>query len=1457
MPGIVKPFLFFICDTPTGAAYYLDSSGNIQTASILSGNEIDLSLKNAPDGWLTTELGFSRNTHYYGINRSYSMPMKLVNDAAQIVRTLYYTSLGRGIETPLSLLVYKINDDPQPGDPQYKLYYKGQIDLPKNLDRAGEGLQVNLMEGGVMQLLKAYENSTFTFPCDGSIQQNIKVNCDGLALQDTLYYEFVNFSDLQGGVSVLGLVYIDDDGDNIGVQHGDPIYTDLTTVPNPATYLQTSGNFLFSDLLPTSVRLKGNIAVRANANTAAQFSLFTRTSLSTVTGTGPSTRVTNSVNLISKGNDGQLVTVPVQAQTVLTFDETINLAANEQLYICGLSQVHGLTIIGGSLEVSFISQYQPTAPWGIKAKDLWTLIGQAVNKASSTTDQVFNYRFDSKLLEENQNLVFTSGDALRASGDPDYHKYFNAVQTNPNFPNLNQTFTYGPVIKISLAQFFDAIGAIWPCALSNEILTTPQIYFEGKANFMVATQYTVLIFGIGDMQVSTGMTFEWQGNSYQITGFYYDPGTGNYTLHTDGLFPHLGLQLLQSFEILQQPDGTESLYLEERGYVFDSSSDTFDLGEVSDLTHQLNTEYFFNGIRIGYAPQQYDQKAGKYEYNTTAEWIAPIKTIAKIVEIICSVRTDAYGIERLRSGVGATSTTNNSSDNSVFILNANPNLWNYDKFSASFLSQITDTTLPNNTNQRLIGDYFYQNISFSTYFGNYLSYDNTPAIFIFNQTFFGGTRTINVVFNGTLAGNPGDTLTISLMVNGVAINQWIFTMPGNATFSISYSTTHVFNQSDTIYLTTQGSPTASAQIGAISLQSVGDFLAQSLGVINIQQGSSLSLIQLPTVVPTIDVHGNPYVSYGFQYLFFNSILANSNFDMSFSMQGLMQDAGNSCTLDFYINGAHYASQTYNYAGSGQQAFTLSIPKFNRSFVLGDIVFAVASATNNNNTYITQAELDMVSTQIKAYSLKRVNYSNLSGVPRLVQDTSQAGAPYNLEDLTPKRMMNNWGWWFRSILYNQIPGFLNFYTLSKNQYLSTTYNGVTVQENLDIPIGSFAAPKFYPIIANFKTRVPDNFADLETGTANTHCSWKYNGVQFYGFPMDMRQKPGLNEMQTWKMLLSTKTDLADLIDLNIDGLNYILMGANSIFCPPVQPVQFVPEGLVLPAQYHTRNRDQYWFSEQISNWLNQNNYWNPWESGDTISLQFQTNGLSPVVVNMWSCAGVLISTTSATLISNPAIVSPIQLWQVNIPLTGLVGQYYLEAVAGTGGVTATLLSEGLNIAASWPLTMLIQYSSSKNKQATIFVGSGYTPSIRVQGYRDNHMKPKYKGAFYVDQPQDIQVLNAINYEVDQLWITGDEGVPDYVIKKIARIMLLDQVQIDDTMYSIDEGAEWNETNTPGNPKKFWSIDIRQTSNADGITANAAGVDSDPTIFVTLDANPFGPNYGNAGSQDTNIISIITS
>jgi hypothetical protein len=252
-----RTFIFFLQNSATSACYWLDSGRNVRQSSVFDGMDQDLTIE-TPDAWKDMSLGFEKNADYQGFNRSFSFPAKLIDDAAYIVRALFNTPLGHGIETPITMTVLKYNDNPNPGDAQYTLYWTGRLDLFNLEDDVAEGVKVNMIEGGVMQVVKAMENIVFELPCDGSIPENIQVYMDGMYVEDTAYFDFIPMSgDLQPAITRIATSFqTDEDGDSFGVQLGvssmnrhlpatfkHPIITPIL----PASQLQSGSK----DLLPS------------------------------------------------------------------------------------------------------------------------------------------------------------------------------------------------------------------------------------------------------------------------------------------------------------------------------------------------------------------------------------------------------------------------------------------------------------------------------------------------------------------------------------------------------------------------------------------------------------------------------------------------------------------------------------------------------------------------------------------------------------------------------------------------------------------------------------------------------------------------------------------------------------------------------------------------------------------------------------------------------------------------------------------------------------------------------------------------------------------------------------------------------------------------------------------------------------------------------------------------------
>lgn len=1391
-----KPFLFYMVETPTGLAWYRDAQGNIQQAPISFGmgdSGVDISI-NDPNGWMNSTLGFMRNAQLYGMNRSYSVPEELVNDAAYIFRNRVNT--GRGIQEPLTMIIFQYNASPLPGEPTYKFYYKGVLDVPNFVNTVGEGVQVNMIEGGFQQLYKSAENTMIEIPCDGSIPENIRVNLDGMLVPDTMHFNITPMTGIFPGDNPLGMTFISEDGDSYGVVRNDQQYEQAGGV----SYYQTSSNFALSYAQATAVTMTGSITVRPfNTNNPAKFGLFGATSFSQSVGVDG---LSHSINLIPGDPANVGATYELVQETTFNFNQTINLAANENLFLMWFNEfsAHNITIVGGNIDFAFNTMPPATKVWTITWYDLFRLLVKAICTTYSINGVIYNYDFQSTLLQNNLNLVITSGDALRAAGDPNYQKFYNSLQTNPNFPNINLFYSYGPVIKTTIAQCFQAVNAILNASMSTQIL----------------------------------------------------------------------------------PGQNESVFVEKKGYVFDASVTNLDNGEVTDLKTQPATDLYFTLFKIGWEPQISDQKAGKWSWSTTAEYQTPINTIAsKTFELICPYITDPFIIQRLISNIDDTSYTRNSSDNSVFLINSDPSTQVADGETVSFLSDNVFPLNPDstgNTNLKMTVNERLQPISCPTVNGSYFSYGSQSAIFLFNQpTLAAHSMELQLSSTGgdllgypanALNGTPADSCTITLWINGVAQQSWTTTATTASTpINIAYTFTRNWTFKDSIYLTC--STSANGTVQSLGLQlTVNDsgtphYLDATGSAITVQPGSANTLIALPTVGSRLDGNNLPSISTGFQYFQFNTFIganeSNFNVDMDISgyIRGGTSDIG---AWDVYVNGQVVHSHTW--ASTAAVSAIGDTYSFNQSFQLGDLIWIAGSATNTS-VWFSQVDIDFTSTQIFARDLLRVQYDAISGIPTLLGNlpgtdtpiTTGAGAPFNLQQMTTGQLVMVHGNYLRSIFYDQIPGYLSFATMSKNEFLSITYKGVTYQDNANVSISSFDAPLFYPRWITYKTKVQETYAEVLTGAYNAHAVSTYNMVPLYGFPWDLKQKPALNEMQDWKLLSSPLNDLNVLDNLSITGVNFINMSPNSIWCSILSSFQWTPEGSVLPKKYHTWPRNSTLYKNQVANWINQTGYSQPVQVGDPAPIQLYTRDLSQVTVTLYDCAGNAVQTVNLVNTPSPAVVAPIFLWEGSIDTTSLApGPYYMIAVGGNGSITASLISEALNVQVNWPKTILLEYTHSSNKESLIF-DTGFSGAMRVFGFFDNRAKQKFKAAFYTDTRQSSTALNSFRYETSELWIGFNDGTPDYVIDKLTGILLCDGCMNEGQGYGIDENsADWEAARQNGNPKSYQKIEIRLTNRLDGVGATATGADTDTSMLITLDAGAFAPNAGNVGGTDPDIIQV---
>jgi len=1355
---------YFLTETSSGLCYYIDSMGNLQKGNIVLDGK-DYSLPEDPDGWEDIQLSYARNSTYWGINRSFSIPLKFIGDGARIVRKLFY--LGRGTEQPVTLVVCKWDES----NGAFMPYYSGQLDLTQNVNEVTEGVTVNVMEGGIIQLLKSYENTTIELPCDGSIPENIKILADGIKFNDVFHYQILKLASPYAGDQPLPLVYVSNDGDNIGVIKGDQ------NLEQPyAGYYQKSANFIFSSTQSaTTVRIQGSISIKSDPsqhNTI--FYMYAVTSLAQPRGVGGTD---HAVGLVTGQNPQPTDPTPfflpsksqivIDGQRTFDFDQTISLQPNENLFIFFFNNFSGspIQILGGSLSVAFSSKLRPSRVWGITAPNVWKLIGQRLNALASTTDQPFNYAFTSDLLQEVERFVLTSGDAIRASTDPNYFQYYNQATVNPSNPNntdYNQFTTQGPVLKIKLSDFFAWINAVKCASLGN------------------------------------------------------------------------------------QPDsnGKDSIFIESRFYVLDPSNVTMTLPQVSNFKISPDTDHLFNWLEVGYQANDYDETSGKFEYNNTSRFQPNVKALAKTLGIISPIRADSYGFELKRYNTqGGKSSTFNQGDSDKWALNIDFTSFVYDFYKASFTSNIQNTASATNTNLLLIKGMNYQSVVCGTLDGEYFINGLDFSIFMFNQP-APGVKSIAVSFTALLNGLAGDSALITMYINGVAISQWFgIVTTTNTIFNGVYSNTLFFNKGDNIYFTVDTFRTCTVQINSMSLNiGAGYFICQLAGPLTIQASITQQLISLPIITAnTVVVDGNTIqvVSYGFQYFRFLSNVQDKNFNWSLAISAFIQGGtSETVTFDLWKNGVNIGHIVYNGTTAQTTINAVHNPQFSGAvgLVNYDTYWITASCTNVS-CWIYSIDFLFQSGTIKAYPFLRKVYDVISGIPN-----PETG--FNIEDFTPMRMLMANGRALRSMLFMIGNGSLSFQTADKNQFLSNTLNGVSITENASIDYHQLGNPKWLPLVFEFDTQVPYTAKQIFDASANGYISFLWKGKTYYGYPLNVTVKPALNDSQSWKLLAAETNLIPDLVELDWDGILTLQLMDSMI--PYINPVHFVPLNYIKASKYNSYTMDEDWLVNRIKDYCDKNNYFAPWQLNDTIPFQCQTSGLSPATVTVLNCKGQPIGISfDLTQIVTDSVISPQSVFQGEF-LASLLpdeGKYYFLWTMGVGAGTAQWISEGIWVKKLWPKSQLYDYSNSRNKLATIFnSATPFHPCIRVLSQINKYV-PKSAFKTYNNEPQDSILLNAIPYDTWSLDVGFGSGIPDYLIRKIARIFDLDTVFIDGNQYTRDADSEPDIKYIDGQAKGYFKMQIRKAKNTDGITLNTAGqLEGPQQAGYVIDAAAFGTTNG---------------
>lgn len=426
-------------------------------------------LFNSPEGWEKNVIQFSRNSEFLGIIVAYTTSLKFYLDGARILRDIFYR---QGMETVIYFVWLKQNVTFGAGM-KYEGWYKGEPDFSTFKDEY-DGVEINIAEGGVYKDIQINKSTTTGIPFD---ENSGFLYMDGLNIYQKLSYtDLLDFTiDIKtfsqrflGGMNLSS-----QEGASSGILIGSETLDEVGT--DFATLLKTSNTMLVNTgAVPVVFHITGRIS-------------FTCTKMVSSPPYAMRFRfLTSTMTLADQSNYDIIITdaMNVGATYAQDFSFDITLQPKESLiregiFFGGPGVDAGIKFNADSkFDINFTTRNVPSI---IKVDRAYDMGKKLMNFVSPGSD------FKSPLLENDFNLLITSGDALRGFSDAqvktnlsDYYKSIDAVKCAAMQVVDNVPYLYSRYDKFDKNQTIAALGE---CSKWSLEVATDYVYDKFEAGY--------------------------------------------------------------------------------------------------------------------------------------------------------------------------------------------------------------------------------------------------------------------------------------------------------------------------------------------------------------------------------------------------------------------------------------------------------------------------------------------------------------------------------------------------------------------------------------------------------------------------------------------------------------------------------------------------------------------------------------------------------------------------------------------------------------------------------------------------------------------------------------------------------------------------------------------------------------------------------------------------------------
>lgn len=373
-------------------------------------------LLNAPEGWEETFLKQSRSRTYWGLIRSFTVPMKFVLDGAYLLRREFYTY---GVSAKMKLKIEVLKNQ----NWEYQILYNGGIDFTEFQDFSNDrSVVVRATDEGIAEMIATYDKTVYEIPLTESNMINVEI--PGVSLIDSAQLLVLPQPYSYAPPNINKILPCDVEENELINEKIETRISEEENNPN----LSTSSNWLIKVLEDTTIVISGTIE--------AVFGI-----------TRNDSRVIFEIRNNSGALKGTIANVGRESGSKVDYSVTIQGIAGERLFLIVRTQGDprgGLSVEYFPVKITNEILTEPSISKAIKAEVLFKELLVKMNGEDGGAK--------SDLLK-GSNLFITCGDAIREFENPVLKTSFQDFYRSMDYV-LNAGFGIDNVPRLETKEFF-------------------------------------------------------------------------------------------------------------------------------------------------------------------------------------------------------------------------------------------------------------------------------------------------------------------------------------------------------------------------------------------------------------------------------------------------------------------------------------------------------------------------------------------------------------------------------------------------------------------------------------------------------------------------------------------------------------------------------------------------------------------------------------------------------------------------------------------------------------------------------------------------------------------------------------------------------------------------------------------------------------------------------------------